>query len=548
MTEMEINLNNAFDEIEKFLDRIISSERAKMDRIIDTDDDDLYDAVSREYRRIRKQVSGWSNEIMRIKQEMLSSDYMIVALQDVPAVSQYDAAFSAGTQNNYAAIDPFSQEDNTLNPFSLKDIADYQPEPYMPAGEDFTAAQHTPDSYVPEQAAAPAEPFVQPPEQENIPAAQHTPDSYVPEQAAVPAEPFVQPPETETEFAKVNKTVPPAKTAKKKKSGRPVLEFPDNNMSSGIADSGNTGSGDVLRSISEYVRMCMKNLEQSGFRFSANILTALCSAENSKRLFDIGQPFFSDEYYPDGYFREPFRFNGQEYYLASFWNEKSCLRFDDWYRNIRSFPEQSAASRKPEKALRNYNKPSADRKLSDNDSKLPDNKPLVDSKLPGNTPPVDSKLPDNKPLVDSKLPDNTPPVDSKLPDNTPPVDSKLPDNKPPVDSKLPDNKPPVDSKLLISRLLTVNFLIISRLLTVNFLIISRLLTVNFLIINRLTILSFLIINRLLTVNFLIINRLTILNFLMISLLRSEIKLRPLKVRRCLLNRKMHPPKRSGQIR
>ena len=73
MTEMEINLNNAFDEIEKFLDRIISSERAKMDRIIDTDDDDLYDAVSREYRRIRKQVSGWSNEIMRIKQEMLLS-------------------------------------------------------------------------------------------------------------------------------------------------------------------------------------------------------------------------------------------------------------------------------------------------------------------------------------------------------------------------------------------------------------------------------------------------------------------------------------------
>lgn len=91
--------------------------------------------------------------------------------------------------------------------------------------------------------------------------------------------------------------------------------------------------------IGEHVKRCMRELEKVKHQFSHNELLALLNKQKSKEIFGIPFPFFivdrDDKNVPTRrYWKDPFIFNGQKYYITNHWYEHNHEKFDKWYKGI----------------------------------------------------------------------------------------------------------------------------------------------------------------------------------------------------------------------
>ncbi|MFR2515476.1 MAG: hypothetical protein ACLS8V_00570 [Ruminococcus sp.] len=93
--------------------------------------------------------------------------------------------------------------------------------------------------------------------------------------------------------------------------------------------------------IGKHVQKCMRELEAKQYHFTHNELLALLNVQESKKIFGITYPFFTDNkskiYDKNGHIRfwkEPFRFNGKYYYITSQWFDHNREKFDAWFKGI----------------------------------------------------------------------------------------------------------------------------------------------------------------------------------------------------------------------
>lgn len=93
--------------------------------------------------------------------------------------------------------------------------------------------------------------------------------------------------------------------------------------------------------IGKHVKKCMRKLEAKNYTFSHNELLALKDTVQSKKLFGITYPFFIESknmiYDKNGrgrYWKDPFKFNGELYYITSQWYEHNRNKFDAWFKRI----------------------------------------------------------------------------------------------------------------------------------------------------------------------------------------------------------------------
>lgn len=93
--------------------------------------------------------------------------------------------------------------------------------------------------------------------------------------------------------------------------------------------------------IGKHVKRCMRELENKNHQFSNNELLALLNVHKSKDIFGISFPFFvnsknmiHDKNGRGKYWKEPFRFNGELYYITSQWYEHNREKFDKWFERI----------------------------------------------------------------------------------------------------------------------------------------------------------------------------------------------------------------------
>lgn len=103
----------------------------------------------------------------------------------------------------------------------------------------------------------------------------------------------------------------------------------------------------VMR-IGEFVRITMRQLSDSKYVFPDELLLKLTSAEETRKLFGIGLPFFK-EYNPrvkksvqikdttgkyNRYWNEIFEFNGHKYFILSQWHTLNEMRIRNWLADI----------------------------------------------------------------------------------------------------------------------------------------------------------------------------------------------------------------------
>ncbi len=87
MSEINNQLEKAFQEIMEVLNRAVRSERAKLERMIDNDDDELYEKASRQYRLHRKEIRQWQIQLEDMKQDMTDSElFPEETAPEIPAV------------------------------------------------------------------------------------------------------------------------------------------------------------------------------------------------------------------------------------------------------------------------------------------------------------------------------------------------------------------------------------------------------------------------------------------------------------------------------
>jgi len=100
--------------------------------------------------------------------------------------------------------------------------------------------------------------------------------------------------------------------------------------------------------IGAYVKGKMRALEQSGYRFSNEMLTAMLSKELSKKLIGVNLPMMlkydkNIDISQQGisssgvrrYWKTIFTFNGQKYLITSQWFDYNREGFDKWFRGLR---------------------------------------------------------------------------------------------------------------------------------------------------------------------------------------------------------------------
>lgn len=110
----------------------------------------------------------------------------------------------------------------------------------------------------------------------------------------------------------------------------------------GKQDEIENGLTDNNEKIGKHVQKCMRELESKKHTFSHNELLALLNAKESKKLFGITYPFFTDSsnmvYDKNGrgrYWKDPFKFNDKLYYITSQWFEYNRKKFDLWFNEIK---------------------------------------------------------------------------------------------------------------------------------------------------------------------------------------------------------------------
>lgn len=112
------------------------------------------------------------------------------------------------------------------------------------------------------------------------------------------------------------------------------------------AKSTNTDGDDIA--IGEYVRSTMRRLSEKNYAFSDSMLLKLMSANETKKLFGIGHPFFKEfnrkvnlslqtkdqggKY--NRYWKEVFKFNNRQFLIVSQWHSGNKQRFYEWIKKL----------------------------------------------------------------------------------------------------------------------------------------------------------------------------------------------------------------------
>ena len=93
--------------------------------------------------------------------------------------------------------------------------------------------------------------------------------------------------------------------------------------------------------IGKYVIRTLRDLEAENYRFSDEMLSVLLDDKKSNIVFGITYAFFTDsmdktidKYGRSRYWKKPFFFNGQHFYVTSQWYEYNRKRFEAWLNSL----------------------------------------------------------------------------------------------------------------------------------------------------------------------------------------------------------------------
>lgn len=299
MSEIKRSLENAFAEIERTLRQFLKAERRKLDELLDTDDDDLYEQAGAEYRRRRKQVKSWNDTLTAIKEEILyeAADFVAESASVQEPSHPLPTITEESVSNSLPAVseEPFS---NSLPDLTGEPISN--PLPALDAD----------DAAAPDTVTEPVNDLM-----------------------PVLTDPITDPlPDLDTDTANMPAVLPEQGAADAVWQSEPAEDPSD------------------AEAFGDYVRDCMRDLEQSGYLFPHYMVDALQYADHSQDLFGIDEPFLSKAYIPGLYWDEIFRFNGEDYYIADRWDAYSLQKFDEWFRSIKYAPYADAEDALPEGA------------------------------------------------------------------------------------------------------------------------------------------------------------------------------------------------------
>jgi hypothetical protein len=106
------------------------------------------------------------------------------------------------------------------------------------------------------------------------------------------------------------------------------------------------GNNGVIRSATDekfgkYVIRTLRDLEAKNYRFSDEMLSVLLDDKKSNIVFGITYAFFTDsmektidKHGRSRYWKKPFFFNGQHFYVTSQWYEYNRKRFEAWLDSL----------------------------------------------------------------------------------------------------------------------------------------------------------------------------------------------------------------------
>ena len=100
-------------------------------------------------------------------------------------------------------------------------------------------------------------------------------------------------------------------------------------------------NGATDEKIGKYVIRTLRDLEAKNYRFSDEMLSVLLDDKKSNIVFGITYAFFTDsmdktidKHNRSRYWKKPFFFNGQHFYVTSQWYEYNRKRFEAWLNSL----------------------------------------------------------------------------------------------------------------------------------------------------------------------------------------------------------------------